>query len=94
MKISRKERQENRKNRKGLIINSLRTLPDPDCRSVVQAGRQAGLRKKTLRPLRETFFPKYLNISIINCLSSYKNFNSGFCTVAVKRILSCGIKGR
>jgi hypothetical protein len=54
MKISRKERQENRKNRKGLIINSLRTL----C-------------KKTLRPLRETFFPKYLNIYIINCLSSY-----------------------
>jgi hypothetical protein len=30
------------------------------------------LRKKTLRPLRETFFPKYLNIYIINCLSSYK----------------------
>jgi hypothetical protein len=54
MKISRKERKEIRKNRKGLIINSLRTL-----------------RKKTLRPLRETFFPKYLNIYIINCLSSY-----------------------
>jgi hypothetical protein len=47
MKISRKER-------KGLNINSLRTL-----------------RKKTLRPMRETFFPKYLNIYIINCLSRY-----------------------
>jgi hypothetical protein len=82
MKISRKERKENRKNRKGLIINFLRTLPDSVCRSTIKAGGQAGLRKKTLRPLREprraqrsyTFFPKYLNIYIINCLSSYKFF--------------------
>jgi hypothetical protein len=84
MKISRKERKENRKNRKenrkGLIINSLRTLSDSVCRSTIKAGGQVGLRKKTLRPLREprraqrsyTFFPKYLNIYIINCLSSYK----------------------
>jgi hypothetical protein len=73
MKISRKERKENRKKRKGLNINSLRTLPDPAFRSAVQECGQAGLRKKTLRPMRETFFPKYLNIYIINCLSSYKS---------------------
>jgi hypothetical protein len=54
MKVSRKERKENRKNRKGLIINSLRTLPDSVYRSTVKAGGQAGLRKKTLRPLCES----------------------------------------